>query len=75
MQSPVCIYCLPILAYKLKKAYEDENDPKIELLVKSLRALAFVPVEEVEACYLAIINSTLYDSRLDDFLEKYFIVS
>ena len=42
---------------------------------KCLKAIAFAPPNEAEKCFQALVNSDIWDHRLDEFCNNYFRVS
>ena len=70
------MYYIWISEYGLLNVYRDENKAAdFELLLKSLRAISFAPVEESHKLLLALRKSHLWDPILDDFIDDYFYVS
>ena len=51
----------------LGKAYK--NEPQFHLLCKKFYALAYIPIEDIEKSFQAIINSQEYDQRLNNFCQ------
>ena len=57
----------------LKKVYA--TDENFMHTFKMIKAIAFVPLEEIHAAMNALQKSNLWDPRLDEFVDQYFIVS
>ena len=54
--------------------WQYRNEAKFCFAAKLFRALAFVPVEEVQNCFDALVKSDLYDEQLNEFADDYFRV-
>ena len=55
--------------------WEYRNDGRFEKCAKLFRAIPFGPPEEARNLFAAIINSELWDDRLQHFAEVYYQVS
>ena len=59
----------------LSKVYSDQKEGMFMFLFKCIKAVAFCPLDEMLINFNALTNSSIWDHRLDDFCNLYFIVS
>ena len=58
----------------LAKEYADQKEGMFMFLFKCIKAIFFSPIEEMIADFEALRRSNLWDSRLDEFCDRYLIV-
>ena len=59
----------------LSKVYSDQKEGMFMFLFKCIKAVAFCPPDEMLINFNALTKSSIWDHRLDDFCNLYFIVS
>ena len=59
----------------MKKVYTDKEEAMFMFCFKCLKAIFYAPIDEMEGLFQTLVKSQIWDHRLDEYCNKYFLVS